>query len=104
MTHSVLFKIKEEYIMTKISVNELLDTINNQWASTQDIMKIGCVGKNQALKIKKEIKSKLKLEGYFLPKNLVTMEGVLDYFKISINHLKKINECQRGINNVRAIN
>lgn len=90
--------------MKKISANELLETINNQWANTNDIMKIGCVGKNQALKIKRELKSKLELEGYFLPKNLVTMESVLDYFKISINHLKKISECQRGINNVRAIN
>lgn len=90
--------------MEKISANKLLETINNQWASTQDIMKIGCVGKNQALKIKREIKNKLELEGYFLPKNLVTMESVLAYFKISISHLKKISECQRGINNVGAIN
>ena len=48
--------------MNKITNNELLNIINKQWASTNDIMKIGCVGKNQALKIKKEILDELKIE------------------------------------------
>lgn len=78
--------------MVKVSANELLSIINNQWAGTNEIMKVGCVGKNQALKIKREIKRQLELNGYYLPKNLVTMESVLNYFKINIHYLKKVSE------------
>jgi len=45
--------------------------LDNQWASTKDVMSIARIGKNQAQQIKCEIKSKLEQEEYFLPKNLV---------------------------------
>lgn len=82
--------------MEKISANELLDLLNNQWANTDDIMKIGCIGKNQALKIKREIAQDLINNGYYLPRNLVTMESVISYFKINIKHLRKISSMQKG--------
>lgn len=84
--------------MTKISANELLKLIDNQWASTSDIMKIGSVGRNKALTIKSKIKTELENKGYYLPNNLVTMQSVLDYFKIDINYLKKVCNTTKVIN------
>lgn len=76
--------------MRRISANEVLDIVSNQWAGTNEIMQIGCVGKNKALEIKKEIQVQADTNGYFLPKNLVPMEYVIDYFKINIPYLKKV--------------
>lgn len=84
--------------MKTMSSKELLKIIDSQWATTKDIMQIGSIGKNQALKIKNEIKHKLQADDYFLPNNLIPMESVLNHFKININYLKKIAECQRGNN------
>lgn len=55
-----------------------------------EIMKLGCVGKNKALEIKREIQDQAGANGYFLPNNLVPMEYVIDYFKINITHLNKV--------------
>ena len=76
--------------MQRISANETLNLISAQWAGTTEIMKLGCVGKNKALEIKREIKEQADANGYFLPNNLVPMEYVIDYFKINITHLKKV--------------
>ena len=75
----------------RVSADELLDIFNNQWATTKDIMKIGAVGKNKALKIKTEISAAINnQQGLTLPRNLVPMEYVIDYFRINITYLKKV--------------
>lgn len=76
----------------KISASELLELINKPWATTDDVKRIGGVGNNKALDIKKEIKIKLESEGYRLPRSLVPMEKVIDYFKINISYLKKVSK------------
>ena len=73
----------------KLSAQELLSLLSSQWADTETLMKIGCVGYNTALAIKKEIVSTAASEGYSLPRGLVPMEMVVDYFKINISYLKK---------------
>lgn len=73
----------------KLSAQELLNLLSSQWADTETLMKIGCVGYNKALDIKKEIVSTAESEGYYLPRGLVPMEMVVDYFKINISYLKK---------------
>lgn len=77
--------------MTKISAKELLVLLDNQWASTNDIKVIGAVGTKTALGIMRTLRKEAKNEGYFLPRNLVPMEKVIEYFKLNINYLKKVS-------------
>ena len=77
--------------MEKLSTKKTLCILDNQWATTRDVMLLGACGKNKALEIKREIKSELESKGYYLPYNLVPMEKVIDYFNININYLKKIS-------------
>ena len=86
--------------MEKITAKTMLEIVAQQWASTKDIMIIGACGKNKALIIKRDIKSSLEAQGYYLPKNLVPMEKVIDYFKININYLRKVkgnNENEKNL-------
>ena len=43
-------------MVNSLNAEELLQILSKLWASTEDIKKIGCVGKNKALKIKNEIR------------------------------------------------
>ncbi len=76
--------------MEKKNATEILNILNNQWAGTKEIRQIGMVGETMALNIKREIATQLEKEGYRLPPRLVPMEKVVDYFKININYLKKL--------------
>lgn len=80
----------------RLSSEELLEVLNTQWASKNEVKLIGCVGESKALEIMREIRSKVQNEGYYLPKNLVPMEKVIEYFKININYLKKMIAVQGG--------
>lgn len=74
-----------------LSANEILNLLNKQWATAQDIRAIGSVGANKALEIKNEIRKKVEVDGYKLPSTrLLPMQYVIDYFKININYLKKV--------------
>lgn len=75
----------------QLSADELLSIFNKQWATTKDIMKIGCMGENRALKIKREITKKIYLDGDVLPRNKVPMEDVIKIFRINIDFLKKVS-------------
>lgn len=85
--------------MTKsMNATQVLETINKLWASTADIQKIGCVGYNKALKIKNEIRNQMVDDGWVFPRYLVSMEYVIQYFKIDEKKLKKKAE-QGGVTN-----
>ncbi len=74
----------------ELTAQELLVAIDKQWATTKDIMAVGCVGENRALKVKKNIYEELRAEGYELPRNKVPMEFVIKYFKLNIDFLKNV--------------
>lgn len=71
-----------------LRAKEILPIIEKMWASTEDIKILGCVGYNKALKIKNEIKIQMQEKGYVIPRNLVDMKFVVDYFKIDIERIK----------------
>lgn len=75
----------------KLSAQEILDLLNLQWADTETVMKLGSIGYNKALHVKKIIKESLEDEGYFLPRGLIPMDKLVDYFKINVSYLKKIS-------------
>lgn len=49
-----------------MSAEETLKLIAKQWCTLEDIMKLGHLGRNSALKAKKKIKEKLEKQGYLI--------------------------------------
>ncbi len=85
--------------MTKsLNANQVLETISKLWASTADIQKIGCVGYNKALKIKREIRNQMVDDGMVFPRYMVSMEYVIKYFNIDEKKLRKMAS-QGGVTN-----
>lgn len=81
---------------TIIQADEMLKILNKQWATIQDIMKIGALGRNKARNIKNEIERNIIAQGLKLPNNLVPMEKVIEYFKINLDFLVTINKSKNG--------
>ena len=81
---------------TIIQADEMLELLNKQWATIQDIMKIGALGRNKARNIKNEIERNIVDQGLKLPNNLVPMEKVIEYFKINLDFLVTINKLKNG--------
>ena len=81
---------------TIIQADEMLEILNKQWATIQDIMKIGALGRNKARNIKNEIERNIIAQGLKLPNNLVPMEKVIEYFKINLDFLLAINKSKNG--------
>ena len=71
-----------------MTAEETLEIVSKQWCTLEDLMKISQVGRNSALKIKKEIKNKLTKQGYMIPKHVVPMKEVVDHLDINISYLE----------------
>ncbi len=78
-----------------MNAEEILKLIDQQWATTTDITKIGKCGRDKAVKIKKEIANELGNK-YYLPDGMVPMEKVVKYFNININYLKRMKNLNKG--------
>lgn len=79
-----------------LQADQMLITLNKQWATIQDIMLVGSLGRNKARDIKNEIAGKIEAEGKKLPNNLVPMEKVIEYFNINVEYLVNINKSKNG--------
>ena len=73
--------------MTAVKTLELL---SKQWCTLQDLMKLTNLGRNSALKIRKEIITDLEDKGYKLPCGLIPMCEVVDKLNININYLQNM--------------
>jgi len=73
-----------------MSANETLELLSKQWCSLQDLMKLTNLGRNSALKIRKEIITDLEDKGYKLPCGLIPMCEVVNKLNININYLKNM--------------
>ncbi|MDD2435205.1 MAG: hypothetical protein PHO63_03015 [Bacilli bacterium] len=69
--------------------NILLNILNQEWASYQDIMALGRMGISKASFIKKDIHRKLKDEGYDLSNHKVPMQVVIKRLRINVDRLKQ---------------
>lgn len=58
-------------------------------------MALGEFGRNSALKVKREIKSKLINQGYKIPSHVIPMKEVVDYLNININYLESRVQTRR---------
>lgn len=73
-----------------MNAKETLELISKQWCNIDDLMKLTEMGKNNAVKLRKEIKIDLINKGYSLPSKLLPMNEVVNYLKININYLQKM--------------
>lgn len=77
-----------------MSANETLELLSKQWCSLQDLMKLTNLGRNSALKIRKEIIADLEDKGYKLPCGLIPMCEVVNKLNIDINYLQNIGRME----------
>lgn len=73
-----------------MDARETLKLISKQWCNLDDLMKLAEIGKNNAVKLRKEIKQDLINQGYTLPNNRLPMIEVVNRLKININYLEKM--------------
>ena len=71
-----------------MSAEETLNLIAKQWCTLEDIMKLGHLGRNSALKAKKRIKERLEKQCYPIPKSVVPTKEVVAFFDIDIPYLE----------------
>lgn len=74
-----------------MSAKETLELISKQWCDLNDLIKLTGLGKNNAMKLKNQIKASLNEKGYQLPNKLLPMNEVVNYLKINIGYLKKVS-------------
>lgn len=78
-----------------MEAQETLNLISKQWCTLEDLMALGEFGRNSALKVKREIKSKLINQGYKIPSHVIPMKEVVDYLNININYLESRVQTRR---------
>lgn len=71
---------KSRKILTK---EEIENIAQYQWASINDIMNIGAIGKNKAREVLKIISNEYNKERTIIQSGLVPMNMVLNYFNIN---------------------
>lgn len=76
--------------MKIVSSSETLEIISKQWCNCSDFMILSHTGKNKALRLMSDLRSKLIEDNYFLPSNVLPMDKVVDYLNINISYLKKV--------------
>ncbi len=73
-----------------MDARETLKLISKQWCNLDDLMRLAEIGKNNAFKLRKEIKQDLINQGYTLPNNRLPMIEDVNKLKININYLEKM--------------
>lgn len=73
-----------------MDARETLKLISKQWCNLDDLMRLAEIGKNNAVKLRKEIKQDLINQEYTLPNNRLPMIEVVNKLKININYLEKM--------------
>lgn len=73
-----------------MSANDTLELLAKQWCTLSDLMKLTNLGRNSALKIRKEIINDLENKVYKLPCGLIPMCDVVNKLDININYLQNI--------------
>ena len=73
-----------------MTARETLNLISKQWCDLNDLRKLTGLGKNNAIKLKNEIRIDLENKGYLLPNKLLPMNEFVSYLKINISYLQKM--------------
>ncbi len=76
--------------MKNVSSSETLEIISKQWCNCSDFMILSHTGKNKALRLMNDLRSKLMKDNYYLPSNVLPMDKVVDYLNINITYLEMV--------------
>ena len=76
----------------QLNASEMLETMNKYWATRSDMQKLSGKCMQYARNDFNELSEQIEAEGKKLPKNLVPMEKVVEYYHINIAYLKKISK------------
>lgn len=79
--------------MRVINASETLELISKQWAKVEDIKVLAQVGNVKARKIKKAIEE--ELDNWLLPYGQVPMQKVVEYLRIDIKYLRKVERSEK---------
>ena len=71
-----------------MSTEELLKLISKQWCSLDDLRNLTGLGKNNLLKLKREIRKSLNNNS--IPNKLLPMNEVVKYLNIDVDYLIKL--------------
>lgn len=83
---------------------ETLELLSKQWCTLQDLMKLTSLGRNSALKIRKEIITDLTDQGYKLPCNLIPICVVVNKLNINVPYLKDMAELEKQMKPTEELN
>lgn len=75
-----------------MNAKETLEVISKQWCNVDDFRKLSQLGINNSLQLRNKIKKELEEKGYLLPKGLLPMNQVVNYFKIDVEYLIKMKD------------
>ena len=70
-----------------MSTDEILKIISKQWCSLDDLRNLTGLGKNNLLKLKREIRQSLNNNS--IPNKLLPMNEVVKYLNIDVDYLIK---------------
>lgn len=73
-----------------MTAKETLSLVSKQWCDLEDLTKLTELGRNNVLKIRRDIKKYIEEKGYMIINNKLPMCEVVNYLKIDINYLKKM--------------
>lgn len=80
----------------QLNASEMLETMNKYWATRSDMQKLSGKCMQYARNDFNELSEQIEAEGKKLPKNLVPMERVIEYYRINISYLKKISKINKN--------
>lgn len=90
--HSNSPALERRVSMKIVSSSETLEIISKQWCNCSDFMILSHTGKNKALRLMNDLRSKLMEDNYYLPSNVLPMDKVVDYLDINIPYLEMVKD------------
>lgn len=76
---------------------EVLEVLTKSWCNIHDLMIITSSGETKAFRLKKEILTKTKEDGYYIfDEKKLPMDYVIKYLNINIKGLKEIADIEKS--------
>ena len=79
------------------TAKEVLEVLTKSWRNIHDLMMITSSGETKAFRLKKEILTKMKEDGYYIfDEKKLPMDYVIKYLNINIKGLEEIADIEKS--------
>ena len=79
------------------TAKEVLEVLTKSWCNIYDLMIITSSGETKAFRLKKEILTKMKEDGYYIfDEKKLPMDYIIKYLNINIKGLKEIADIEKS--------